>query len=164
MDAQAVSLGAFVISLGSLVVAFVGLGFSARQSRHAVYATAMATTQHFMVECRALWAECHLAFAADPLDARRSEIAVGNILGHFEVVATFLADGMVEGRTTRLVAGTIRDYLDHMSDRGFLPYVQAALDTDEVCENLRAFCIQHGSEFRNPGAVFDMMKIKRSSL
>jgi hypothetical protein len=164
VSAQAISLGAFAISVVSLIVSTAGLRFAGTQSRHAAYATSMATARHFITDSRALWQQCEAAASAGPEGTRRFEVSVGDIMAHFELVATFLADGMAEGRTYRLVSGTVRDYLDHMSQRGFSSYVQKTLDTDEVCENLKEFCIQHSPEFRHAEAVFDMLKIPRSSL
>jgi len=85
-------------------------------------------------------------------------------MGHFEVIMTLLAEGAVQGKLRKLVEGTVRDYLDHMSQRGFESYVQALLDHDEVCENLKDFCVQRHSEFRYPSAVFNMLNLPRSSL
>jgi hypothetical protein len=164
VDAIEISLGALLVSTVSLLASLVGLSFAAKQSQHAAHATSMATARHFMTESRALWRECEAAVYEEPLNQRRVSVSVSEIMGHFELMATFLADGMAEGRTYALVADTVRDYLGHMSAKGFPPYVQAVLDTDEVCENLRAFCIQRGSQFQNAEAVFEMMKIPKSSL
>jgi len=147
-----------------MLTSLAGLAFSASQSRHAAHSTAIATVQHFMIESHKLWDECDAAIAAQPPKLDRLRAVVGRIMGHFEVIVTLLADGAVQGKLQRLVAGTVRDYLDHMSQKGFSPYVQSGLDTDEVCENLKKFCLQRRVEFRNPESVFAMLKIPKSSL
>ena len=147
-----------------MLTSLAGLAFSANQSRHAAHSTAIATVQHFMIESHKLWDECDAAIAEQPPKLDRLTAVVGRIMGHFEVIVTLLADGAVQGKLQRLVAGTVRDYLDHMSQKGFSPYVQSGLDTDEVCENLKDFCLQRRAEFRNSEDVFDMLKISKSSL
>jgi hypothetical protein len=164
LSAETISVLALLASLASLLVATVGVCFSAAQSRHAANATAIATVQHFMIQCRELWDECDAASAQIETNPERFRRRVGDILGHFEVVITLVAEGVVANKPRRLVEGTVRDYLGHMADRGFEPYVESLIDDDEVCENLRGFCLQWGPRLRNREAVFRMLKIPRSSL
>ena len=142
----------------------MGVIFTAAQSRHAANATAIATVQHFMIQCRELWDECDLAATTMETHPERFRRRVGDIIGHFEVVITLVGEAALANKPRRLVEGTVRDYLGHMADRGFAPYVESLIDNDEVCENLRAFCLQCGSRLRNREAVFEMLKIPRSSL
>jgi hypothetical protein len=164
LSAQTASFLALLVSFASLLVAAIGLSFAATQSRHAANATAIATVQHFMIQSRELWDQFDAAAAQADMNPGGLNRRVCDILGHFEVVMTLVAEGVVANKPRRLVEGTIRDSLGHMAERGFAPYVRSLIDDDEVCENLRGACLQWGPRLRNREAVFEMLKIPRSSL